>query len=473
VIVRLLLIGLSVMLISSAAIARPNVVVILTDDQDGTGSISHMPKVLSLLAEQGVTFTNSFVNMSLCAPSRASFLTGQAAHNHGIIGDQAPSGGWQKFIPLEGNTLPVWLQATGYHTALFGKYLNAYGKFNPSRQSWLGALAHSVGWSNGTYQDDGDPHTWVPPGWDLWFAFAETGYYGSLINENGKLLKISDYSTDVLRDRAVRFIHEQSQTTAPFFMLIATKAPHTPAIPSHKYEQAFGDIKLPMSPAFNERNVSQKPPVISELPTLDEEKIGKLQKRYRGVLQTLLSVDDLVEAVVDALQSTGKLEDTIIIYTSDNGMMLGDHRWVGKYIAYEGSIRVPLVMRGPGIPKNETRSQLVNNLDAVATIEQLTHVTPGIAPDGRSLSPLFTDSTAPWRSAILVEALGQREAAVRTATRKYVAYKHDFEELYDLSVDPYELENKAKDPSYASDLASLRPTLDGLRRCSGSSCWVP
>jgi len=256
-------------------------------------------------------------------------------------------------------------------------------------------------------------------------------------------------------------------------MLIAPKAPHTPAIPSHKYEQAFGDIKLPMSPAFNERNVSQKPPVISKLPTLDEEKIGKLQKRYRGVLQTLLSVDDLVEAVVDALQSTGKLEDTIIIYTSDNGMMLGDHRWVGKYIAYEGSIRVPLVMRGPGIPKNETRSQLVNNLDVVATIEQLTNVTPGISPDGRSLSPLFTSSAAPWRSAILIEALGHREAAVRTATRKYIKYGRDFEELYDLVVDHYELENKVRDTSYANDLASLRPTLDGLRSCSGSSCWVP
>src|SRR5262245_56911258 len=160
------------MLISSAAIARPNVVVVLTDDQDGTGSISHMPKVLSLLAEQGVTFTNSFVNESLCAPSRASLLTGQAAHNHGISENE---GAWQQFRLLERNALPVWLQAEGYRTAFFGKYINRYGETAPIKPSWIESLVHRFGWSSEA-QPKVDLRTTVPPGWNFWFANTGGSY---------------------------------------------------------------------------------------------------------------------------------------------------------------------------------------------------------------------------------------------------------------------------------------------------------
>jgi N-acetylglucosamine-6-sulfatase len=477
--VRQLVLTVGMLFVSTTVMAKPNVVLILTDDQDGTGSISYMPKVRSLLAEQGITFTNSFVNLSLCAPSRASFLTGQAAHNHEIISDGEPHGGWLEFRSKETNTLPVWLQAAGYRTALLGKYMNGYGEGSP-RQSWfqsqLDAIRSRLGFETG-YGDSGGPNKWVPPGWDLWFAFARASYYNELINENGKILRLGDraedYSTDVLRDRAARFIQEQSQSSKPFFMIIATKAPHLPCIPSPKYEHALEEIKLPMSPAFNEPDVSGKPPIIAKQPALDDQKIEKLQGRYRNALRTLLSVDDLVEGVVDALRSAGKLDNTIIVYTSDNGMSFGDHRLVGKESAYESSIRVPLVMRGPGIPKGEERAQLVNNLDVVATIEQLTGTIPGIEPDGRSLVPLFTDPAAKWRSRILVEAFGHRQAAVRTATWKYIAFEDGFDELYDLSVDPYELENKAHDSMYASELTSLRATLKQIRGCSASSCWVP
>jgi arylsulfatase A-like enzyme len=469
---RFVVAALTAVLASSGAWAKPNLIVILTDDQNGTGSISHMPKVLSLLADQGVTFTNSFVNNPLCAPSRASFLTGQATHNHGITSNEE---GWHRFKSLEGNALPVWLQAAGYRTAFLGKYMNRYGEIEPSTPSWIQALAQRFGWSfasDVTPRVDVDPRTWVPSGWDLWFAFAKTTYYGSTINENGKLVGADAYSTDVLRDRAVGFIQEQSQTTTPLFMLIATKAVHQPWTPARKYEHAFAGVEFPMSPAFNEQDVSQKPQMIRKRPTLDKMKIEELQNGYRRMLQTLLSVDDLVDAVIGALQNTGKLNNTIIIYTSDNGFSFGDHRLVGKGVPYDSSIRVPLVMRGPGIPKNETRSQLVNNLDVVATIEQLAELTPGIAPDGRSLSPLFENSAASWRSAILVETFSSKLAAVRTATRKYVKYK-EFEELYDLTVDPHELQNRAKATEYATDLTSLRASLDRLRRCSGSSCWAP
>ena len=159
--------------------------------------------------------------------------------------------------------------------------------------------------------------------------------------------------------------------------------------------------------------------------------------------------------------------------------MFGEHRLAGKNSVYEPSIRVPLVVKGPGIPARETRSQLVNNLDVVATIEQAAGLTPSVSPDGRSLMPILADGAAPWRSAILVEGGNdveppqRRFTAVRTATRKYARYGDGFEELYDLVADPFELDNKAKDPSYASDAAMLRSLDDRLKSCAGASCWVP
>ena len=184
-------------------------------------------------------------------------------------------------------------------------------------------------------------------------------------------------------------------------------------------------------------------------------------------------------SVEDALNTAGKLDNTVIVYTSDNGYVYGDHRLFGKNSVYEPSIKVPLVVKGPGIPRNETRDQLVNNLDVAATIQEVAGVKPGTAPDGRSLLPILHDAKAPWRSAILVEGgngvtkADKRYAAVRTATRKYVRHDDGFEELYDLVADPYELDNKVKDPRYASDAAMLRDLHDRLKSCVGEGCWVP
>jgi N-acetylglucosamine-6-sulfatase len=224
--------------------------------------------------------------------------------------------------------------------------------------------------------------------------------------------------------------------------------------------------------------VSDKPPAAG-IVQKQQGKRGDNGATYRAELQSLQSVDDLVEGVVNALQSAGKLDNTVVIYTSDNGFLYGDHGVSGKNSFYEGSIRVPLVVRGPGIPENATRSQLVNNLDVPATIEQLAGVTPGIAPDGHTLSPLFADADAPWRSALLIEgsddqsARARRYVAVRTATKKYVHRTDGSEELYDLAADPYELQDKAGDASYAGDLAALRDIQDRLKSCAGPSCWVP
>jgi N-acetylglucosamine-6-sulfatase len=474
------------------ASAAPNIVVILTDDQEDTGSVAYLPKVKAL-AEQGVTFENSFVNFSLCAPSRSSFFTGQAAHNHGIKSNEVKkAGGWENFRKNEANVLPVWLKAAGYETALMGKYVNGYGVGQPPRASSAAYWANAAN----TWFGIGSPDKqhWVPPGWDLWYAFTNVSsrpYYDYSINENGELHHFgqaaSDYSTDVLKNRAVRFIKDEAGSSAPFFMLIATPAPHgdrgkEPAIPSSAYAQAFTNIKLPTTPAFNEADVSDKPPKIAKRPSLDDaakDKKDKIEAAYRAELQSLQSVDDLVGAVVDELRAAGKLDNSVIVYTSDNGFEFGDHRLFGKGWPYEGSIKVPLVIKGPGIPQNERRGQLVNNLDVVATIEEIAGLAPGIVPDGRSLMPVLRDGNATWRSAILIEGgsavkrLSDHYAAIRTATRKYVQYEDGFEELYDLVADPYELENKAHDPNYASDLATLQGVHDQLKSCVGPGCWVP
>jgi len=282
---------------STASLAAPNIVVIMTDDQDDTSSMAYMPKTLSLIAEHGVTFKNSFVNLPLCGPSRASFLTGQAAHNHGIRANSPlDAGGWEAFKSKEANALPVWLQAAGYKTALIGKYLNRYGQ-----QGLYGAW---LGWFGGLINVEfkgptiGNPRDWVPPGWNLWYAFSGTRpkYYDYSINDNGKMLSFgkapSDYSTDVLRERAVRFIQDQSASEAPFFLFVAPKSVHAEgsrAIPSPQYKDVLSHVRLPESPAFNEEDLRRK---AIKAPRVGNATKEDLAKTYRAALQSLQSVDD-------------------------------------------------------------------------------------------------------------------------------------------------------------------------------------
>jgi arylsulfatase A-like enzyme len=310
----------------SSAMAAPNIIVILTDDEEDTGSTSYLPNVQALAA-QGVTFKNSFVNFSLCSPSRSSFFTGQASHNDGIKSNKPEKGGgWDTFKQEEANDLPVWLKGAGYTTALIGKYENGYGAGKLPR------LASAAYWSNALNGWFGigtpDKQHWVPQGWDLWYAFTKVRYYDYSINENGKLLEFghepADYSTDVLRARAVRFIKDQAGSAQPFFMLIATKAPHgqgeegqkEPAIPAPAYANAFADIKLPKTPAYDEEDASDKPPLVARSPRLNDAAKAQLADSYRAALQSLRSVDDLVGSVEDALNTAGKLDNTVIVYTS-------------------------------------------------------------------------------------------------------------------------------------------------------------
>ncbi len=454
----------------------PNIVVIMTDDQDDMGSLSSMPKTRSLIGNQGLTFANSFVDFSLCCPSRVSFLTGQASHNTGVLANGGTDGGYAKFQPTQGNSLPVWLQQAGYTTAHMGKYPNGFTSSYP-----------------------------IPPGWTLWNGIADDQggytYYNYSINNNGVLephgTTATDYKTDVQAQKAAGFIAGQQNSAQPFFLWLAPFTPHasspeypvgtsTPPIPAPRHVGAFNSLVLPQPLNFNEADVSDKPGFVKLFPLLDSAGIANVTDSFRRRRESLLAVDDMVEKVVNSLQATGKLNNTVIVFTSDNGYFEGQHRRPGdKMLAYEESIRVPLLIRGPGISIGQTRTQLVNNLDLVATIEELADLMPGRVPDGKSLTPLFQNPSASWRTSLLVQGMDKivndthlygRFQAVRTNNYIYIEHNGtDFgfeKEFYDLSKDPYELVSKPDDPAYASIVADLQGKLSTLRTCAGSTCWM-
>jgi N-acetylglucosamine-6-sulfatase len=443
----------------SASAVRPNVVVLMTDDQT-VESMRVMPNVRTLIADQGVTFDNSFVSYSLCCPSRSTFLTGQYAHNHGVWGNTAPNGGYYKLDST--NTLPVWLQRAGYQTIHLGKYLNQYGTRNPRE---------------------------IPPGWGQWYGTPDPSTYRFLnytINENGNLVQFgtaaADYKTDVESRLAVDLISRQAADPRPFFMWVAFLAPHsggprdsddpsglaTPS-PAARDKNHFANEPLPMPASFNEADVSDKPAAIRNRALIGPGRIRAIRENYQQRLESLLAVDDAVAQIVNELARTGKLNDTYIIFTSDNGFFHGEHRvQAGKVLLYEPSIRVPLLMRGPGIPAGQHRSQFVANIDLAPTIAQATGAQPGRVMDGRSLIPFAKDKLLQSGRDILLET--PTYAAVRAPNWLYAEHVTGEKELYNLARDRDELNSLQTNPAYDRMEANLAARLARLRQCKGAVC---
>jgi N-acetylglucosamine-6-sulfatase len=443
----------------SASAVRPNVVVLETDDQT-VESMRMMPNVKTLLADQGVTFDNSFVSYSLCCPSRSTFLTGQYAHNHGVWGNTAPIGGYYKLDST--NTLPVWLQRAGYQTIHLGKYLNQYGTRNARE---------------------------IPPGWGQWYGTPDPSTYRYLnytINENGNLVSFgtaaSDYKTDVESRLAVDLIAHQAADPRPFFMWVAFLAPHSGAprdaddptglatpSPAPRHKNRFANEPLPTPPSLNEADVSDKPAVIRNRPLLTPARLNAVRQSYQQRLESLLAVDEAVAQIVNELTRIGKLDSTYIIFTSDNGFFHGEHRVpAGKVLLYEPSIRVPLIIRGPGIPAGQHRSQFVANTDLAPTITQVTGAQPGRVMDGRSLLPFAHDRLLQSGRDILLET--PTYAAVRSPNWLYAEYTTGERELYNLARDRDELNSLHADPRYDKIKANLAARLARLRLCKGSAC---
>ena len=483
------------------ASVSPNIVVIMADDLD-LGSFnkmiaeSLMPNTVAHLIDQGITFTNAFVSTSLCCPSRATFLTGQYTHNHGVLSNNPPDGGVVFFE--DSSTLATWLQEAGYRTGFVGKYLNGYG---------------TNLWPNSSKDDPG----YVPPGWNDWQALIGNStyqVYGYWINDNTTLIQHgsneSDYQTDVLARRAADFIAESEAVDAqPFFLYVSPLAPHIESIlpetpdcegtlwgktirPAPRHVGTLPpDIVLPKPISFNEADLSDKPSFLHNLSPMDPRAINCAETQYRDRLGSLRAVDDMIGTIFDALAASGELDNSIVIFTSDNGYFHGEHRLVGKVFAYEEAIRVPLLFRPAAGTAPSIVDRFVINNDLAPTIAELAGATPGVVVDGRTFVPLLDDPSGPWRSRFLVShlrpfsILGELPippfSAVRTSpedpetpNKLFVAWQDELDpiEFYDLTNDLYQVESAHDDPFYEAERQRLDNFRIGLLNCAGETCWA-
>jgi arylsulfatase A-like enzyme len=455
------------LMLAPGALARPNVVVLMTDDQTAA-SQRYMTRTNQLLGREGTTFTQAISSFPLCCPSRTTSLTGQYAHNHGVLHNAGPFGGFASFE--QSNTLPVWLQAAGYRTTQIGRYLNGY-----------------------------EAAAGIPPGWSDWQVAphsAAFNYRFWKVNENGTLRshpspqQPGEYQTDFFARRAVESIERSAPGDQPFYLSVWFPAPHrggprdaddpvglgTPS-PAPRHRDLFAGVPMLRPPSFDEARMGDKPQVVADRPRFTPERAAAVEENWRQELETLMAVDEGVDRIVDALRRTGELDNTLIVYLSDNGFMHGEHRALAeKVLPYEESIRVPLLLRGPGVPGGRVDTRLVANVDVPATILDATGVAPGRTQDGVSLLDLLADAGAELGRGILVEngngANGiPRYRGIRTDRYLYVEHKTTGEqELYDLRRDPYELQSLDERERYDPVRADLRAKLARLAGCAGRGC---
>jgi N-acetylglucosamine-6-sulfatase len=447
---------------------KPNFVFLLTDDLDA-GEISVMPKLKSLLIDKGTTLSNYHVSVSWCCPSRASTLRGQYAHNTKVWSNTAPNGGFGRFYDygLESSTIATWLHGAGYRTGLFGKYLNGYPEQAPVDL------------------------TYVPPGWDQWVVPAAGSPYHQFnytLNDDGRLEKHGhaprDYLTDVLNLKVRDFIKAPSAN--PFFAYVGVYNPHSPATPAPRHKNMFKDAEAPRTPSYDASDLTGKPTEVQRLQPVSPKEERTWDTLYRNRLRSLQSVDDMIGDLLKALQDSGKLSNTYFIFTSDNGFHIGQFRMgPGKNTGYEEDTHVPFVVRGPDVPAGRTVAQLAGNVDVAPTLADLGGVpSPGFV-DGGCLVPLLRKGTPlePPSSGVLEppELLSPSKRdnfylapfeGLRTRRYLYIEYSTGERELYDLSVDPFEIYNLASDrsPPTQSLIASLAARLRSMKDCAGRAC---
>jgi N-acetylglucosamine-6-sulfatase len=490
-----------------AAIGK-NVIFILTDDMTSS-ELAGMPNVMSEIAGQGTSFNRAYVSFPLCCPSRATMMSGQYMHNHGVRGNFPPQGGWPKFQPHESNDLPVWLHGAGYHNVHIGKYMNGYPTAN-------GILP-------------------VPLGWDEWYGkVSEDALYFNyqLIEKTlpGGTPRITfygdqplDYQTDVFGDRAVDFVKDHPVSQEPFLLDLWFNSPHGPFDPAPRDLFRLAGAPLPRLPAFNEKDITDKPRWFQRQARrrLSGAQIKLIDNERRRAQEQLLSVDESVGELIQALRGEGILDDTYIIFSSDNGFFRGEHRIAsGKYLPYDPSSRVPLLIRGPGIPAGGVSHELVWNGDITQTILQIARGSDDPAIDGRSLLSFADNPALRSTRPILLEGdtgaggtevesaqtsaararearvgvLGKRGVrnleqepnaiksattegapayrSIRTDRYEYTVYANGQTELYDMWRDPAQLRSLARDPRYRYVRKWLYNALIPLSSCAGASCRV-
>ena len=447
----------------------PNIIFVLTDDLS-LNLLQFMPQVLEM-ERNGATFANYFVTDSLCCPSRTSIFTGEFPHNTGVFRNFEPDGGYGGFNSHgnEPNTFAVALQRIGYQTAMLGKYLNGY---EPTRNG------PAMGWNE----------------WDVvGLAYPEFNY---ALNENGEVVyhgrKRRDYLTDVLSRTAVKFI--QKSQGAPFFIEIATFAPHTPYIPAPRDARAFPGLLAPRTPAFNAAPDANAVKWLIKYPPLSKARMIFINQKFRMRARSVLAIDQMIGNLRAAVAAAGEENNTYFVFSSDNALHMGEHRLMpGKLTAFDTDIHVPLVVTGPGVAPAHVINEVVENTDLCATFAELAGAGVPATVDGRSLVPLLRGAQVPeWRTLALIEHHGplvelmnkydpdvpERRSgnppsyeAIRSRDSLYVEYDDGTREYHAYASDPYELRNTFSTLS-PNDKASLHAAVDALRICRGAqACW--
>lgn len=509
--------------------ARPNIVLIQSDDAIRS-DLRFMPNLRRLVQENGTRFSNVVAPYPLCGPARAALLTGQLSHNNQVLSNfRSNEGGHYTFKNLPGklnhkNSLGPWLHRSGYRTGMVGKYLNEYGALGrtevpPGWDRWAALLDNSTyDYFNYGMNVDGKVKLYGDP------EYAEAQMSLATDNANdppenfGELLQSfckafdpcdyfgtqdeSAYTMDVGGGYAARFVRNYAPGKRPFFLYYTPPGPHAedtnhaqgfrPGAPEPdprppaRYRDTYDDAALPKPASFNEADVSDKASNLSGLPLLTDDQVSEITDNYRGRLGAVRSVDDQIGKIGKELRRSGELENTFIIFTSDNGYMQGEHRLrSSKFLPYENSIRIPLVMSGPGVRAGKTLNGPTMDIDLTKTILDAADVKPGRVMDGISLLPSAKGRKGlPNRNIPLqamrpllrfstpITAFDLPYYGVRTSQFKYIHWSFEGSniELYDLKKDPDELVNLASDPHYATTLAKLEKAALRLTECRGSNC---
>ncbi|HSK83270.1 MAG TPA: sulfatase [Rubrobacter sp.] len=432
---------------------KPNILFILTDDADSS-LLPKMPEIEKRMVLKGTTFPNAFTPFATCCPSRAAILRGQYPHNTGVISNYGSHGGVGAFEAARNDedTLATRLDAAGYRTGLFGKYMNEY---------------------TGGY---------VPPGWDEWHGWAGS-YASGKIYETGNLNAYdlsSRHEADILGSKAESFV--RGAKGYPWFAYVAFKSPHNPTYTESEYADNYRDQRYPRSPAFDEADVSDKPKWVRQLPRLTDEDRAKYNRKYRDRLRAMRSVDDAIAGLLRSLRETGQLDNTYVVLWNDNGYHMGQHRIPeGKRTVYEEDVRYPMVVRGPGVGHDAKDERLVSGIDLMPTFLELAGAPTPEYVDGRSLAPVLSGWDPSWRDSLLLEGyndgFGKKAyvppdfKAIRTSDgRTYVEYETGERELYDLRTDPHQLRSLHDEPERAVEESALSARLQALKYCSGKGC---
>ncbi|MEX2274652.1 MAG: sulfatase [Actinomycetota bacterium] len=420
-------------------VSPPNVVLVVMDDlRHEALTPQTMPTVHSEIYDKGIGFSNAFVVNPLCCPSRATILTGKYSHTTGVYSNGGAFGGFSAFD--DSSTIATWLHDAGYRTALIGKYLNQY---------------------EGPY---------VPPGWDRWLAFQRADYFNYSLVDDGVLTAFGDaeqdYATDVLAAQAASFIRG-TDAEQSLFLTFTPYAPHGPATPAPRHATAFSDLTDWRPPSYNEDRIADKPAYIRARSRLRGATRAAMDEFRRNQHRSLLAADEGVDRILTALEDTGRLSNTLVVFLSDNGILWGEHRWDRKVVPYEESIRVPMAIRYDPITAADTvQDRFVLNVDLAPTIAEVAGTAaPGV--EGSSLVPLLAGTDPTWREEFLIEhaAFGivNKEVpaycAIRDPRYLYSVYETGELELYDLHRDPSELRNVVNRSRYADEVDSLHQRL--------------